>query len=71
MRFFLDDPAMSGVPYKTENNAPWDLAGTTSSGLALPFDTRTLPDGVHSVTAAIELSTGGTETLTAQFAVTN
>ncbi|MGH2659736.1 MAG: Kelch repeat-containing protein, partial [Actinomycetota bacterium] len=71
VRFFVDDPAMSGTPYKTEGNAPYDLAGTASNGTALAYNTTQLLDGPHSVTASIELSAGGTEVVTANFTVSN
>jgi hypothetical protein len=71
VRFFVDDPQMTGAPRQTENNAPWDLAGTASNGTALPFDTAQLPDGPHTVTAAVERDTGATEVLQATFTVDN
>jgi hypothetical protein len=69
VRFWIDNPAMTGTPYRTENNAPYDLAGGTVT-TANPFDTNTLSDGSHSVTAAIERSTG-TDVITATFTVNN
>ena len=70
VRFFVDDPGMSRVPFQTELNAPYDLAGGTTA-TATPFDTRRIPDGLHTVTAAIDLSTGGTSVVRAQFTVSN
>jgi hypothetical protein len=69
VRFFLDDPQMSGPPRQTENAAPWDFAGTASSGAANPFDTTTVPDGTHTISALVELAAGGTEALHATFTV--
>lgn len=71
VRFWLDDPQMTGPPRKTENRAPHDFAGTAKSGAALPFDTATLTDGSHTVTAAVSLTAGGTVVLQATFAVGN
>jgi hypothetical protein len=64
VRFWIDNPARTGSPFKTENNAPYDLAGTASStGAALPFNASSLGAGTHTVTAHIERS-GGTSTIT-------
>jgi hypothetical protein len=71
VRFFVDDPSMSGTPSKVESNAPWDLGGTAPNGLALPFDTSRLSNGPHSLTVLIELVTGATETSTTGFSVAN
>jgi len=72
VRFYLDDPARSGPPLKTETNGPFDLAGTVKkSGLAIPFDTTTIADGAHTVTAALDVSGGGTQVVSAAFTVAN
>ncbi len=70
VRFFLDDPDMSGPPRQTERTAPYDFAGGTAS-LANPFDTSQLASGPHTITAAIELATGATEVVTATFLVSD
>jgi hypothetical protein len=60
-RFFLDDPDVSGTPRKVETNAPWDFAGmNTTTRNANPFDTRSIADGAHTITAAIDKIGGGT-----------
>ena len=70
VRFWVDDPQRQGPAYKEEGGAPWDLAGTHKSGVgALPFDTSTIGDGAHNVTALITLSAGGSEILSADFTV--
>jgi N-acetylneuraminic acid mutarotase/glucose/arabinose dehydrogenase len=69
VRYYLDDPAMSGSPRKIESAAPYDFNGTASDGSAVPFDTATVAAGSHTVTAAIEKSAGGTDVLQAQFTV--
>jgi Purple acid Phosphatase, N-terminal domain/Calcineurin-like phosphoesterase/Viral BACON domain len=72
VRFYVDDPTRSGTPFMVENRGPYDLAGTnTSTRLANPFNTRTLANGSHTVTAAIDLTTGGTEVVTSGFTVQN
>ncbi|MGH3452392.1 MAG: hypothetical protein ACRDQW_17150, partial [Haloechinothrix sp.] len=69
VRFFLDDPQMTGSPRLIEKNAPWDFAGTASNGTAKPFDTSALSPGSHIVTAAIELSNSTTEVISGTFSV--
>jgi hypothetical protein len=71
VRFYLDDPGMTRSPRKTENGTPYDFAGSASGGGAIPFDTATIPDGSHTITAAIERSTGGTEVISSSFLVAN
>jgi hypothetical protein len=71
VRFFLDDPQMTGAPRQTENNPPHDFSGTASSGLANPFNTAGIADGSHVITAAFELVNGGTEVVSATFTVAN
>jgi hypothetical protein len=72
VRFWLDNPQMSGTPTKTENGAPWDFAGTnTGSGLANAYDTTKISNGSHTITAAVDISGGNTETLNSQFSVSN
>jgi hypothetical protein len=70
VRFYVDDPARTRSPFRTENNAPFDLAGG-SVATANPFDTRRLPDGSHTVTAVLDLSGGGSEVVHATFTVDN
>ncbi|WP_284328882.1 BACON domain-containing protein [Demequina litorisediminis] len=68
--FYLDDPGMTGAPLQTENYSPFDFRGGTATA-ALPFDTTTLADGTHTLTARIALTAGGAEVSTATFAVAN
>jgi len=70
VRFFLDNPAATGSPYRVENNPPYDLGGG-SVATALPFDTEDLPNGEHSVTAVFEFTAGGGAAATATFTVAN
>lgn len=68
--FYVDDPTRSRPAYKVEKGAPWDLAGTASNGAALPFDSTTLSNGTHSITAVTTLS-GSTVVTTSTFEVDN
>ncbi|MEX2377993.1 MAG: G8 domain-containing protein [Dehalococcoidia bacterium] len=68
--FWLNNEAMSGSPSQVENNSPYDMAGG-SSRLANAFDTESLPDGSHRVTALVSLADGGSEVLTETFVVEN
>jgi len=70
VRFYLDNPTMSGTPRQVENNAPYDFAGGSVSA-ANPFNTTTVANGSHTITAAIDLSAGGTQVLQATFTVAN
>ena len=70
VRFYLDNPSASGTPLLTENNAPWDFAGGTSTA-ANPYDTKKLSNGSHSITASISLTSGGTAVTTSTFTVNN
>ncbi len=69
VRFFIDNPAATGTPKQTEGNAPYDLAGTATSGNANAFTVNSLPDGTHTVTAAVDKTLGGTDVVTATFTV--
>ena len=69
--FYLDDPNMTGSPFQVENSGPWDIGGTASNGDSLPYDTTLLSDESHTITAAIELSDGGTDVASATFTVDN
>ena len=70
--FFLDDPTMSGAPFRTEGNAPYDFAGGPSGGAtANGFDTTTLANGSHTISARVDLVGGGTEQAAATFTVSN
>ncbi|GAA5189614.1 Kelch repeat-containing protein [Ferrimonas gelatinilytica] len=55
VRFFIDG---ASTPSQTERRAPYDLAGTQSNGLAIPFDTSALGSGSHSVLAEITTADG-------------
>jgi hypothetical protein len=61
--------AVDGAPVGTQSVAPFALAGD-SGGLAAPFDTTTLVNGSHTVTADVDRS-GGTDVVSAGFTVAN
>ena len=69
VRFYLDDPNMTGTPRLTEKTAPWDFAGGNANGTAKPFDTKKVSNGAHTITAAIERTSGATQVLHATFTV--
>ena len=71
VRFWLDNPQMSGTPRQTEGAGPWDFAGTAANGTANPTNTKTIANGSHTITAAIDKSAGGTDVVTATFIVGN
>ncbi len=63
--FYIDNVSGSGTAYKTESNAPYDLAGTnTSNGSAAPYNTAQLSNGTHTVTVRLNTNTVLTSTFT-------
>jgi hypothetical protein len=66
--FYVDDPGRVRAPYRSEANAPFDLAGGDLA-TAKPYDTRALSVGTHTITAASTLTAGGTTTTTATMTV--
>ena len=63
--FYLD-----GVKHQVENYPPYDYEGTAGK-LANPCDTNQMSNEDHEFKAVIELTTGGTEEVTAIFTVNN
>jgi large repetitive protein len=77
VRFFVDlspaaleDPTIQETPSSTDNKPPFDFNGSDGTQ-AKPYDTRQLPDGQHSITAAIDLNDGTTEVVMEEFIVHN
>jgi hypothetical protein len=68
--FHLDDPRFEGKPVNTESRAPFDLMGGTETA-AQPFDSLSLRDGPHSISARISLESGTKVELWAVFQVAN
>ena len=67
-------PSASGSPVLRRRSR--DVARAVQSrrgtaGAAAPFDTRRIADGAHTVTAAVDLSTGGTAVMNANMTVSN
>lgn len=71
VNFYIDNPQKSGSPNQTENHAPYDMAGTASNDLAFPYNTLSLADGSHTVTAVVSLSDGSAHEVTDFFDVVN
>lgn len=66
VEFFLD-----GAYIKTEISAPYDMKGTRGCRRSRSNNTRTLPDGSHTLTAEISFSSGGIQAITSQFKILN
>ncbi len=70
IRFYLDDPNLTGPARQTETDPPYDFAGGLPAA-ANPFDTNAVLDGPHTITAAIDLVAGGTDVVSAGFVIVN
>ena len=57
--YYLDDPKRAGAPYRTENHAFFDFAGTLPGGLAGALDTKTLKEGRHTPSPRWSRAAGG------------
>jgi hypothetical protein len=71
VRFVLEDPSPSQTAGRSEGVAPVELADMTMPGGARPLDTTLLDNGLHMLTAVLDLSGGGTATIRASFSVFN
>lgn len=71
VQFWVDNPAMTGTPYRTESVSPYDLAGTGTGGTSLPFNTASMTNGTHTITARLVLADTTAEVLTATFTVSD
>lgn len=60
VRYFIDNPSATGTPYRTENSAPHDLGGGSAT-VADPFNTGSLTNGSHTITAAVDRTSGTTQ----------
>ena len=65
--FYLDDTERSGAPIPQTSTAPQQSATTDSSF----FNTKTLGEGVHTLTAELLLAGGDSRVVTATFLVDN
>lgn len=68
--FFLDDPTMSSPPSRVETAAPFDFKGGTVSA-ANAFDTKTVSEGQHVISAKLFFSDGTVKVVSAAFTVDN
>jgi hypothetical protein len=69
--FWIDDPNRAGPRSILERRAPFDLAGTANDDSALPYDTRQLANGAHTVTVKMDLTDGTSTVITSNFSVGN
>lgn len=69
--FYLDDIQRTGAPFSVDVARPFDLAGTTTDGKALPLRTSTLADGRHSLVAVVTRKDGSTRKISTMFKVKN
>lgn len=70
VNFYLDNPGATGTPRRVENTAPYDFNGGSAS-TANAFDTRTLLNGSHTITAVVIRADGTSQTERATFTVAN
>ena len=68
VEFWLDNPAMTGAPRQTEKEGPFDFAGGSAT-VANPFNTGTVADGPHVISARVTTSDGHVEVLEVNFTV--
>ncbi len=66
VKFYID-----GTLVQTEGNAPWDLAGTESNKNSRPYDTRSLTDGPHEISATLVADSGANIALSGSIVVDN
>ena len=69
--WWLDDPGMTGQPLRTDSAAPFDFGPGSVAHAAAPFDTAQIPDGQHTVTAAVLASDGTVHVVHAAFTTVN
>ena len=61
---------LDGVRHQMERNSPWDFAGG-GTDTANTFDSASIANGEHTITARVEMSGGGTAEVSADFIVDN
>ena len=69
--FYLDSGRRTKPPVRTETEPPFDLAGTEADGTAVPYDTKGLAEGSHSIRVVLTWSDGTTSSRRANFTVAN
>jgi hypothetical protein len=70
VNFWLVPLPTTSSPYRTENGAPYDLGGGSATQ-ADPWDTRTLPNGPHTISARFLLDDGTRQEVSATVMVAN
>lgn len=68
--FYLNDPLMENAPRQTEGSAPFDFAGGTTEA-ANPFDTKTIPNGIHTLTLKVTKSDSTQDIIHVPFIIAN
>ncbi len=72
VEFYLDDPEQDDDYIQKEEVPPYDFAGTeVANGMAKPFHTDALQDGVHTITVLIDRHKKSDVEFTATFTVNN
>lgn len=69
--YWLDNPAMTGAARSCEGGAPWDFAGSATATTGNPWNSTTIPNGVHTITQRVARTVGLPEVDTASFTVAN
>ena len=69
--FYLDSRRRTKPPVRTETEPPFDFAGTAADGTAVPYDTKRLAEGSHSIRVVLTWSDGTTSSRRANFTVAN
>ncbi len=69
--FYLDSRWRTKPPVRTDTEPPFDFAGTAADGTAVPYDTKKLADGSHSLRIVLTWSDGTTSSRRANFTVAN
>ncbi len=67
----LDDPAVGGTPRHTANKAPFEFNNKGSKSKKPGVDTTRITNGIHTITAAIDLNDGQTQVIHTPFEVQN
>lgn len=69
--YWLDNVTMTGAAKWCEGGAPWDFVGSASPTAGNPWNSATVPNGVHSITQRVAPLVGLPEVDTASFTVAN
>ena len=70
VEFWLDDPGIIGPPRWVDSAEPFDFAGGLLA-TPIPFDSSTLTDGAHNISARMTSPEGATAMTTSSFTVSN